>query len=304
VCKMVYEMNEILFWNDSQNYYDFTRDLETRLDPNNIVEDRQKWMDEMAAFILQNIPTKQDFLDRIAEYEQSGKPIPISSRNLCCNDLSIDQLKKSYKNARFRGKERADIVEKAIAGWAADHIGFYAGRILKKPQEDIMEMTIGAGFGTVSVVRSMRENDFYTGVDIDFLCAKNADGILRHYDKSGVGIAASLWDLPFEDETFSVICSNLGLDECREVPAILKEAARVLKPNGRMVFSCNNAKYRRIKRCFDLYGFSEEEATECIKRVRLYVDHTELSAEMQRLGFAESAYRQFDNKYVVEYTKE
>ncbi len=300
---MVYEMNEILFWNDISSYLDFTKELEAKLDPDKIVEDRRKWMDEMAAFILHKIPTKQDFLDRIAEYEQNGKPVPAASRNPCCDDLSINQLKKAYKNVRFRGKERADIVEGAIAGGAADRVGFYVEHILKQPQEDILEMTVGGGFGTVSVIRSMRENDFYTGVDIDFKCAKNADGILRHYDKQGVGIATSLWNLPFEDATFSVICSNFGLDECREVPTILAEAARILKPNGRMVFACDKAKYRRLKSCFDLYGLTEAEATECIKRVRLYVDHTELSAEMQRLGFAESAYRRFDNRYVAEYTK-
>ena len=297
---MVYEMNEILFWNDISDYLDFTDDLETKLNPDKIVEDRRKWADEMAAFILREIPTKQDFLDRIAEYERNGKPVPIADRNPCCNDLSIEKLKKAYKNAWFRGKERADIVEQ----WAMEYIGFYVEHIFKQTQEDILEMTVGAGGGTVLVVKNMRENDFYTGVDIDFKCAKNADGILKHYGKPGVGIATSLWNLPFEDDTFSVICSHFGLDECREVPTILKEVARVLKPNGRIVFACHNAKYRRLKKCFDLYGFTEAEAAECIKRVRLYADHAQLSAEMHRLGFTKSAYRQFDNRYyVVEYTK-
>ena len=300
---MVYEMNEILFWDDISSYLDFTKNLETKLNPNKVVEDRQRWSDEMAAFILRNIPTKQAFLDRIAEYEQNGSPVTVISRNPCCWDMSLENLKRAYRNARHRGKERADIVERAIVNWAGNYVDFYVGHILKQPTEDILEMTVGAGFGTASVVRSMRENDFYTGVDIDFNCAKNADGILRFYDKAGCGIATSLWNLPFDDETFSVVCSHLGLDECREVPAILKEASRVLKPNGQMVLACNNTKYRRLKRCFDLYGFTEAEATECIKRVRMYVDHAHLSEEMHRFGFTETAYCQFGDKYIVEYTK-
>ena len=300
---MVYEMNEILFWNDIPNYLAFIRELETKLNPNKIAEDRRKWADEMAAFILREIPTKQDFLDRIAEYDRNGKPVSITSRNPSCFDLSLEQLKKADQNARFIGKEHADIVEQAIANWAKDHVGFYVEHVLKQPQEDIFEMTIGGGFGTASVVRSMRENDFYTGVDIDFKCVKNADGILKHYDKHGYGIATSLWNLPFDDETFSVVCSYMGLDECREVPTILNEAARVLKPNGRIVLVCGNTKYRRLQRCFDLYGFTEEEATECCRRIRLYVDHAQLSDEMHRLGFAETAYYQSDISYVVEYTK-
>lgn len=300
---MVYEMNEILFWNDIPSYLDFINELETKLNPNKLVEDRRKWADEMAAFILRKIPTKQDFLDRIAEYERKGKPVSVTSRNPSCGNLSLEQLKKADQNARFRGKERADIVEQAIANRVTDYVGFYVEHIFKKPQENIFEMTIGAGFGTVSVVRSMRENDFYTGVDIDFKCAKNADGILKHYDKPGYGMATSLWNLPFDDETFSVVCSYMGLDECREVPTILTEAARVLEPNGRIVLACDNTKYRRLKRCFDLYGFTEAEATECCRRIRLYVNHAQLSDEMHRLGFAETAYYQSNNRYVVEYTK-
>lgn len=300
---MTYEMNEILFWNDIRSYLDFEKELDSKLDPNNIVEDRRKWANEMAAFILRNIPTKQDFLGRIAEYEQNGKPVSVVSRNPCCDDLSLKALKKAGRNARVRGKERADIVEQCIAGRAADYIGFYVGHILKQPQEDIFEITVGGGFGTASLVRSMRENDFYTGVDIDFKCAKNADGILKHYGKLGYGIATSLWNLPFDDETFSVACSHMGLDECREVPTILSEAARVLKPNGRMVFACDNTKYHRLKRCFDLYGFTEAEAMECIKRARLCADNAWLSAEMHQLGFTETAFFQDNIRYVVEYTK-
>ncbi len=300
---MVYEMNEILFWDDIPSYLNFTEELETKLNPNTIAEDRRKWADEMAACILREIPTKQDFLDRIAEYERNGQPVSITSRNPSCGNLSLEQLKKADQNARFRGKERADIVEQAIAKWAKDHVCFYVEHILKQPQENIFEMTIGGGFGTASVVRSMRENDFYTGVDIDFKCVKIADSILKHYDKHGYGIATSLWNLPFDDKTFSVVCSYMGLDECREVPTILKEAARVLKPNGRIVLVCGNTKYSRLKRCFDLYGFDEAEATECCRRLRLYVDHTQLSDEMHRLGFAETAYYQADTSYVVEYTK-
>ncbi len=125
------------------------------------------------------------------------------------------------------------------------------------------------GLGTSALMQKMSEKDLYMGVDIDFICAKQADALAKYHKANGLGIATSLWNMPFDDNTFSAVCSNNGLDECREVPTILKEAVRVLKPSGKLVLVCRDKEtswYPQFKK----YGFDNDE-TECwLNKVRLY----------------------------------
>ncbi len=295
------EFGEIMFWGDMSKHLQKERELRAKYTPDISRDGASMLAEKKREFIFQNIPTKDEFLKRIAYYEKYGKPVWIAGRNPCCDDLSISQLQRAKRN-ESRGAERADIVERAIAGWAK-HVDFYSDSIILDRENHILELTTGAGFGTVSVVRSMRDSDFYVGVDIDYICAKNAEGILRHYGKSGVGIATSLWNLPFDDETFNVVCSHLGIDECREVPTILSEAVRVLEPGGRIVLALNDSGYRRIKYYSDIYNIGEDEALDCLRRVRKYADRTQVEKIMAGLNMTLTDFRQFDGRYVVVYTK-
>lgn len=278
------EFKETLFWNDIPLLLENERVARVNDD-----------------FIRRNIPTKTDFLAQIENYVQNGEPKWVSGRNPCCDDLSLAQLKKAYGN-QFRGPERADWAARGIASWAT-HIGFYAEQVLCKAQNNILELTIGAGFGTAAVVEQMHDDDFYVGVDIDFKCVKNAEGILYHYEKSGVAIATSLWNLPFDNGTFSVVCSHLGIDECREVPTILAEAARVLTPDGRLVLTCRDSGYLRTHDYFKLYGIGEREAVECLERARHYANRAQLDKILSEVGMSLIDHRQFNERYVAVYKK-
>lgn len=165
-------------------------------------------------------------------------------------------------------------------------------------------MTIGAGVGTASVVQKMKHNDTFVGADIDFSCVKNADGIGRYCDANAVGICCNLWNMPFEDQTFSVVCSHLGIDECREILTIITEAVRVLKPGGRIVFACRNSGYLRHKNIFDLFDITEIDAIEYLHNVRLYSNQIYLDKMACQRSLTKTDFKQFDNNiYIVEYTK-
>ena len=295
------EFGEILFWNDISKLLQKERELRAKYTPDISKDGARKYEEKKKEFILKEIPTKADFLERIEYYEKHGKPAWIAGRNPCCDDLSISQLQKAYKNGS-RGAERAVSYESAISGWAT-HIDFYRANVLSERADHILELTIGAGFGTASVIHNMDKSDFYVGADIDCKCAKNAEGILQHYGKSGIGITTSLWNLPFDDGTFNAVCSHLGIDECREVPTILSEAVRVLEPGGRIVLTLNDTGYRRIKWYCDLYDIDKENALACLRRVRKYADRRQVDKIMRELGMRFTDFRQFEGRYVVVYTK-
>ena len=109
--------------------------------------------------------------------------------------------------------------------------------------------------------------------------------IARYFDVNGLGIAASLWNLPFENEIFTVVCSNQGLEECREIPVIIEEAARVLKKKGRFVLHCVKSEKSLWHSYFTNYGFTNEETREWLRKVRLFSDVEQVIEVAKICGF-------------------
>lgn len=203
-------------------------------------------------------------------YEKNGTPTWVGGKNDSCDDLSFDNMKRSIivsstlKHGETLAKKLAPIYSKNPGFWK-----FYTDNIFTEKENNVLELTVGMGLGTSALMQKMSEKDLYMGVDIDFNCAKQADALAKHHKASGLGIATSLWNMPFDDCIFSAVCSNNGLDECREIPTILKEAIRVLKPNGKVALICRdkeNSWYPDFKK----YGFSDNETEYWLKRVRLY----------------------------------
>lgn len=87
---------------------------------------------------------------------------------------------------------------------------------------------------------------------------------------NGLGIATSLWNLPFENEMFASICCNAGLEECREIPKILKEAVRVLASQGRITIRCLKQEKVLWYSYFEKYGISTMEARKLLCNARLF----------------------------------
>ena len=144
----------------------------------------------------------------------------------------------------------------------------------------------------------------FVKTDIDFICAKNADAFANYYEVNGLGIATSLWNLPFNDQMFTSVCSNTGLEECREIPTIISEAYRVLIPGGRIVLRCIDADKAQGRNLFQTYGFSTEEMISMLKKVRLYSNVENVEELLLSCGFKMIA-RETDKDlgYIIVYEK-
>lgn len=294
------ELDEVLCWDCINKITDATINLKKQFYPNNPDE----FYIGKQNFYIETIHTKVEFLNRILYYNKNGKPLWISGKNNSCDDISHEQLQKACQNATFEnGKLRAEQTKSAIIKWAS-HIEFYTNKVLGKFDNTILELTVGAGVGTSSIVRKMSNNDLFVGMDIDFRCAKTVDGIGKYYNANALGLCCNLWNMPFNDETFTVVCSHLGIDECRELPRIISEAVRVLKPKGKIVLTCRNNGYIRHKAIFDLFNFSESESVQCLKDARLYSSLTDLDELMSHHKLIKTDFKQFGgDRYVVEYMK-
>ena len=298
------EWDDILYWENYAPCREMLQELERKYgdDPAN----GESWYREHYDFYKQTIPNKEEFIRRFRYYELHGKPHWIEGHHRTMNELTREELMDSFRHVTRENSEYCvEVSEKARLGWAARHLAPYAEKVCSATGDEhkIMEMTVGCGVGTNAIVRSMTDKMFYAGVDIDFVCAKNADAIGRYYGKNAIGICASLWNLPFSDNLFDVVCSHFGFDECREIPTILKEAVRVLKPGGKFVSVSRHNAWRRRHEIFESYDIGENEALELMRKVRLYTDFEQFDALATEAGLVRTDYIPFENWYLVEYQK-
>lgn len=297
---VISELDEVLYWNSIDQIVNKTNALVKNYYPDN----PDKYFLEKNKFYIETINSKINFYDRLSLYKTHGKPIWICGKNNNIDNISSEQIQKAYENSKMEnGNLRTEHMMFAIDKWAT-HLDFYSDKVLRYPDNFVLELTIGAGIGTASIIQKMKCNDILIGVDIDFRCAKTADGIGKYHNVKALGICCNLWNIPFEDETFSVVCSHLGIDECREIPTIINETVRVLKPGGRIVFTCRDNGYIRHKEIFDLFSIKEKEAIECLYNTRLYSNLFYLDKIVNQYNLLKNDVKQFNNNcYVVEYIK-
>lgn len=266
---MLNALDEVLFWDNIPLLKDFVNENIRKYYPH----DFEKYYSEKNAFLMEHIPDKSAFESKLLTYIKDGSPIWISGRNGLSDDIGASALRKAIRvssrteNGRKKANTASEWQKRNLLFWK-----FYSDNVLYRDCNCVLELTIGAGGGTNSVMSCMSEQDDYIGVDMDFICAKNADAMAKHYGINGLGIATSLWHLPFEDGMFTSVCCNAGLEECREIPKILSEAVRVLAPNGRIIIHCLREEKVLWYSYFEEYGFTMREAQDWLRKVRLFSD--------------------------------
>ena len=275
-------LDEVLFWDDIETLITFTKQNSKRFYPH----DFENYRKSQDAFFKSVIPDKAEFIRRLQQYAAVGKPIWIAGRNGLSDDIDADTMIKaiSVSSKISNGEQKA----KRASKWQENNPSFwnfYTDNILQLESNRILEITVGAGGGTNAVMKQMTDRDYYMGVDIDFVCAKNADALAKYYGINGLGIATSLWKLPFDDCMFTSVCSNVGLEECREIPTIVAEAYRVLKPGGKIVLHCVNTRKMQLYERFEHYGFSEDEMIYWSKKVRMYTSAEGVEELLNDAGF-------------------
>lgn len=285
-------LDEILFWDNITTLKKFIHQNMLKYYPH----DPENFYQEKDNFLEQHIPDKETFISKLIHYSKCGTATWVSGRNGFSDDIDKDSMIKAIKtasqveNGRKKALQASRWQETNPAFWH-----FYSSNILYCENNHILELTIGAGGGTNAVMMNMSENDCYMGVDIDFVCAKNADALAKYYGVNGLGITTSLWNLPFEDKMFTSVCSNAGLEECREIPTILAEATRVLVPQGRITIHCLRREKSIWYSYFEKYGFSQAEAKDWLCKVRLFSDVDQVKDLLDNNGLS-LIYQKDDDK--------
>ncbi len=276
-------LDEVLFWDNISVLKKFMYQNTAKYYPH----DPKKFYVEKDVFLNKHIPNKDTFISKIISYSKNGAAIWVSGRNGLSDDIDKNTMIKAITiNSRTVNGQRKALIASKWNESNPDFWQFYSGNVLYNNTNYVLELTVGAGGGTNTVMMNMGKNDYYMGVDIDFTCAKNADALAKYYRVNGLGIATSLWNLPFEDEMFTSICCNAGLEECREIPKILKEAVRVLANEGRITIRCLKQEKVLWYSYFEKYCVSTVEARKLLCKARLFSGVEQISELLINMGLS------------------
>lgn len=115
--------------------------------------------------------------------------------------------------------------------------------------EAVLELGYGTGASLVDMARSVGSEGCVAGIDISEGMARVARGRL---EREGLGSSVDLRvgdaaRLPFSDSTFDAVFASFTLElfDTPEIPVVLGECRRVLKPEGRIGLVAMDAPPRR-----------------------------------------------------------
>ncbi len=106
-----------------------------------------------------------------------------------------------------------------------------------QPGESVLEIGYGTGHSLVTLSQSVGEGGSVTGIDISTGMQAVASKRLAEAGITSVDLrVGQVPPLPFDDETFDVVSMSFTLElfPLNEIPEMLSECRRVLKPRGRV----------------------------------------------------------------------
>jgi SAM-dependent methyltransferase len=158
----------------------------------------------------------------------------------------MSHAEDALKNREVWTKANAEYTDKRAAdAWAKDEIdwGMFSGpeselnTLGDLEGKDVIELGCGtAYFGAWLAKRGAR----VVGVDITPAQLETARRLQEETGLDMEFVEASAEDVPLEDQTFDLAVSEYGASIWCDPELWIAEAARLLRPGGRLVFLCNS----------------------------------------------------------------
>lgn len=160
-----------------------------------------------------------------------------------------------------------------FAEGAYDETSFWAARfgVLLFDNLDLRTNIVGldvgcaTGFPLFELAHVHGPSSHFTGIDPWAPAIKRAERKLNVYGLKNVDLqVGDAADMPFDDESFDLITSNLGINNFDDPAAVLRECFRVARPGARIVLTTNLTGH--LAEFYDLFRAATPEHAEAITR--------------------------------------
>lgn len=158
----------------------------------------------------------------------------------------MSHAEDALKNREVWTKANAEYTDrKALESWAKEEIdwGMFSGleselnTLGDVAGKDVIELGCGTAYFSAWLAKRGAR---VTGVDITPAQLETARRMQDEFDLHFTLIEASAEDVPLPDESFDLAVSEYGASIWCDPERWVAEAARLLRPGGRLVFLCNS----------------------------------------------------------------
>ncbi len=159
-----------------------------------------------------------------------------SDANSCCTDLISDAQKAFFGETLYSDQERASLPRSAVL--ASLGCGNPIAIADLRDGETVLDLGSGGGIDVLLSARRVGPRGLAYGLDM----TDEMLDLARH-NQAQAGVTNVRWlrghieQIPLPSDSVDVIISNCVINLSADKPQVLREAARVLKPGGRLALS-------------------------------------------------------------------
>lgn len=139
-----------------------------------------------------------------------------------------------------------------VSVWGSRFGALIFAHLELRPNLDVLDVACGTGFPLIELAQMHGRSSRFTGVDTWSASLQRARFKLQTWDRPDVHLVQSdAGRLPFPDQSFDLIVSNLGINNVADPHAVLGDLARVARPGARLVMTTNLVGHMR--EFYDVY---------------------------------------------------